>query len=74
VNAACKTEAGEFKECIHVSLTMTVIQRSLFGGQTEVPVRIDRWFAPGVGMVKEVREGGVEGKANYLKTVSTLVD
>jgi hypothetical protein len=67
----CKTDAGEFKDCIHVAMEMTVVARTLFG-QSEDPVRFDRWFAPGVGMVKEIREGGVEGKANYLKTISTL--
>jgi hypothetical protein len=59
-------------DCVKVSLTMTIVERGFLRGETEVPVRLDRWFAPGVGMVRELRIVGEEGKANYLKTDSKL--
>lgn len=61
-----------FDNCIKVSLSMTILERSLFGGQAEVPVRLDRWFAPGVGLVRELRIVGTEGERNYLKLDSKL--
>jgi hypothetical protein len=62
----------QFPGCIKVSLRMIVVERSFFGGQKKVPVRMDRWFAPGVGMVREVRIVGEEGESGYLKTDSRL--
>jgi hypothetical protein len=59
-----------FEGCIKVSLKMTVVQRSLFGA-TRIPVRFDRWFAPGVGMVAEVRETG-ETRDPAFRSVSEL--
>jgi hypothetical protein len=42
-----------FEDCIKVTLKLT---QSL--GWSQMPARYDRWFAPGVGMVAEVREVG----------------
>jgi hypothetical protein len=65
--------ALKFGDCHKVCLTMTVAETSFFGGKTETPVRLERWFAPGVGMVRELRIVGEEGKANYVKTDSKLI-
>ena len=65
--------AREYTGCVRVSLTMIVVERSFFGGEKEVPVRLHRWFAPSVGMVREVRTVGEEGGSGYLKTDSRLV-
>jgi len=62
----------EYTGCVKVVLTMGIPEKSFFGGATEVPVRMERWFAPGIGLVREVRTVGQEGKANYLKTDSKL--
>lgn len=61
-------------DCVKVSLVMTIVERGFFGGETEVPVRLDRWFAPHVGMVRELRVVGEEGKSNYLTTDSRLTE
>jgi hypothetical protein len=63
---------NQFSDCIRVSLDMTVVQPGFFGA-TKVPVRFERWFAAGVGLVREVRIVGEEGKPDYLKTDSKLI-
>lgn len=63
----------ELSGCVRVSLAMVVVERSFFGGEKKVPVRLDRWFAPGIGMVREVRTVGEDGGSGYLKTDSRLV-
>jgi hypothetical protein len=65
--------ANRFRDCIKVTLSMVVVERTLFGGERRVPVRFDRWFAPGVGMVREVRTVGEEGQTSYFRTDSQLV-
>lgn len=62
----------EFRECVKVSLQMTIVDRSFFGGQTETPVHFERWFAPGVGMVHEIRRVGEPGNDDYLESDSKL--
>jgi hypothetical protein len=64
----------EFGDCVKVSLTMTIVERSFLGGESEVPVRLDRWFAPGVGMVRELRVVDEEGKSNHMVTDSKLTE
>jgi hypothetical protein len=71
VNESYRCEDRLYEGCVKVSLTMKIVERSLFGQRT-VSVGMDRWFARGVGMVAEVREVGEKGKPNYVKTVSTL--
>lgn len=63
----------EYTDCIKVSLTMTIVERGLFGSGKDVSVRMDRWFAPGIGMVAEIREVSAPGESNYLKSVSSLI-
>jgi hypothetical protein len=60
-----------FEDCIKVTLTMILVEKNLFS-QREVPVRFDRWFAPGVGMVAEVREVGDSDKLEQ-RWVSELI-
>jgi hypothetical protein len=62
----------EFDDCIKVSLTMTIIERSFLGGRNEVRTRLERWFAPGVGMVRELRIVGEEGEASSMRIDSQL--
>jgi hypothetical protein len=64
VNETCRCGDQVYQDCIKVSLKMTIIivqEPSLFsrGGEFPVSVRMNRWFAPGLGMVKEEREDGV---------------
>ncbi len=65
-------EGSHFPGCVRVSLSMTVVERSFFGGEKKVPVRFIRWFAPGTGMVRELRIAGEEGAPGYLRTDSKL--
>jgi hypothetical protein len=56
VDLPAETTCGEqvYRRCVHVDLDM-VMRGGGFFGPSEVPVRIERWFAPGVGMVRERR-------------------
>ncbi len=65
--------SNQFRDCVKVTLTMFVVERSFFGGEKTVPVQFERWFAPNVGMVREVRTVGQEGQTGYLRTDSRLV-
>jgi len=65
-------EALRFSDCVRVSLSMTIMERSFFGGEKEVPVRFVRWFAPGTGMVRELRIVAEEGDSGYLRMDSKL--
>ena len=62
----------EFRGCVKVSISMQVRETAFFARQGEVPVRLERWFAPGVGMVREVRTVSEESKPNYVKTDAKL--
>ena len=56
-----------YSACVKVSVKMTVVEKSVFG-RRETPVHLQRWFAPGIGMVRELRIVGEEGKSNYMKS------
>ena len=45
------------KDCVRVDLDFVMRGAGLFG-PSEVPVRIERWFASGIGMVRERRIAG----------------
>jgi hypothetical protein len=49
--------ANVFSDCIRVDLELLMRGGSFFS-PSEVTVRIERWFAPGVGMVRERRIAG----------------
>ncbi len=49
--------AGNYSSCIYVDLDMVMPGSGLFS-PAAVQVRIERWFAPGVGMVRERRTAG----------------
>ncbi len=53
--------------CVKVSVRMTIVEKSVFG-RRETPVQLQRWYAPGIGMVRELRILGEEGKPNYMKS------
>ena len=63
-----------YEKCVKVVLAMTIIEKSFFGGQSRVPVRMERWFAPRLGMVREVRVVGEEGQAGAMRIESTLTE
>ena len=63
--------AAKFEQCVKVSLSMTLVQRSFFS-QTETPVRMERWYAAGTGLVRELRIVGEEGKDGFMKIDSRL--
>lgn len=69
-------QCGEhrYDNCVKVVLTMTILEKSFFGGQSRVPARFERWFAPHIGLVREVRVVGEEGQANYTRIDSALSD
>lgn len=56
-----------YNGCVKVSVKMSVVEASVFG-RRETPVHLQRWFAPGIGMVRELRILGEEGKPNYMKS------
>jgi len=62
----------KFDRCVKVTLNMMVREISLLGRQRTIAVRMERWFAPGVGMVREVRIVGEEGKPEFLRTECRL--
>lgn len=49
--------AGVVRDCVRVDLDF-VMRGAGFFGPSEVPVRIERWFASGIGMVRERRIAG----------------
>ncbi len=51
-HVTCGAEA--FEDCVRVDLDLVMRGGGLFSPR-DVPVRIERWFAPGVGMVRERR-------------------
>ena len=62
----------EFSGCVKVTVKMKIVEPSVFG-RRETPVQLQRWFAPGIGLVRELRILGEEGKSNYMKSDSKLV-
>ena len=62
----------QYSGCVTVSIKMTVVEKSVFG-RRETPVQLQRWFAPGIGMVRELKIVGEEGKPNYMKSDCKLV-
>ena len=56
-----------YSGCVTVSVTMTIVEKSVFG-RRETPVQLQRCYAPGIGMVRELRIVGEEGKSNYMKS------
>ena len=54
----CELGKQKYSDCVKVSLKMTVLVPRTFRSPLEVPVQIDRWFARGVGLVREVRDDG----------------
>jgi hypothetical protein len=56
VDVQAEVTCGEqvYQDCVYVDLDM-VMRGGGFFSPSEVPVRIERWFAPGVGMVRERR-------------------
>lgn len=52
-----KIAAGVFENCIRISTSGSEFTSSNdYIGRTLVEIKIDRWFAPGVGLVKSVTE------------------
>jgi hypothetical protein len=72
VDEAFEHGSLEFDRCVKVTLSMIVREMSLLGRQSVVPVRIERWFAPGIGMVREMRLAGDEGKPQHMSTECRL--
>jgi hypothetical protein len=70
-NETVTVGTATFENCIKVSLDMIVVQKSFFS-ETKTPVRMERWFAPGSGLVRELRAIGEEGKDGFIKIDSRL--
>ena len=62
----CDLGKQKYSGCIKVSLKMTVVVPRMFRSPLEVPVQMDRWFARGVGLVREVRDDGVSHTESKL--------
>jgi len=76
VDEEVTTEAGSFKNCLHVQGTAVVdIGRILTIVADEVKFTTDEWYAPGVGLVKLRRFEDVDSKHAYGGTIEmSLVD
>jgi len=76
VDEEVTTEAGSFKNCLHIQGTAVVdIGRILTIVADEVKFTTDEWYAPGVGLVKLRRFEDVDSKHAYGGTIEmSLVD